>query len=57
MEHPDKNKKDEKGCFIDMIISFFFSLEKRIEDGKVREERLWSVKFGHFELRQKMMGN
>ena len=36
---------------------FSSSLEKRIVDGKVREERLRSLKFGHFELRWQMMDN
>lgn len=36
---------------------FSSSLEKRIVDRKVREERLCSLKFGRFELRWQMMGN
>lgn len=36
---------------------FSSSLEKRIVDWKVREERIRSLKFGHSEFRWQMMGN
>lgn len=48
MKHPDKNNKDEKGCFIDMIISFLSHSRKK--NRRWKSERRETVKLETWTL-------